>query len=49
MEAAVVEVDTGAVRTPVGALPGVKAFVQFEMDKLGEASWTQFAQEGPLA
>lgn len=48
LEAAVVEIGTGAVRTPVRPFSGVEAFVELEVDELCKTGWTQFALVRPL-
>lgn len=48
LEAAVVEIGTGAARTPVRSFSGVEVFVELEVDELCKAGWTQFALVRPL-
>lgn len=48
LEAAVVEIGTGAARTPVRSFSSVEALVEFEVDELCEASWAELALIGPL-
>ena len=49
LEAAVVEISTGAAGTPVRSLSGVEAFVELEVDELSEAGWAELALVRPLA
>lgn len=48
LEAAVVEIGTGAVGTPVRPFPRVETFVELEVDKLCKAGRAQFAPVRPL-
>lgn len=48
LEAAVVEIGTGAARTPVRPFSSVEAFVELEMDELSKAGWAELALVGPL-
>lgn len=43
MEAAVMEIGTGAVRTAVWSLASVEALVEFEVDELSKASRAELA------
>lgn len=49
LEAAVVEIGTGAAGTPVRSFSSVKPFVELEVDELSEAGWTELALVRPLA
>lgn len=49
LEAAVMEVGSLAAWAPVGALPAMKALMELEVDKLGEAGWALLALVGPLS
>lgn len=49
LEAAVVEIGTGAAGTPVRSFSSVEAFVELEVDKLSEAGWAELALVRPLA
>lgn len=48
LEAAVVEIGTGATRTPVRSFTGVEAFVELKVDELCEAGWAELALVRPL-
>lgn len=49
LEAAVVEIGTGAARTPVRSFFRVEAFVELEVDELCKAGWAELALVRPLA
>lgn len=48
LEAAEVEIGAGAAGTPVRSFSGVEAFVELEVDKLGEAGRAELALVRPL-
>ena len=48
LQAAVVEISTGAVRTAVGSIPRVQAFVELEVDELSKSRWAELALVRPL-
>lgn len=48
LEAAEVQIGAGAARTPVRSFSGVEAFVEFEVDELGEAGRAELALVRPL-
>lgn len=48
LEAAVVEIGTGAARTAVWSLPTVEPFVELEVDVLSEPGWAELALVGSL-
>lgn len=48
LEATVVEIGTGAARTPVRSFSGVEAFVELEVDKLCKAGRAELALVRPL-
>lgn len=48
LEAALVQIGAGAAGTAVRALSRVQSFVEFEVNKLCKAGWTQFALVRPL-
>lgn len=49
LEAAVVEICTGAAGTPVRSFSSVEAFVELEVDELREAGRAELALVRPLA
>lgn len=48
LEAAVVQIGTGAAGAAVRALSRVQSFVELEVNKLCKPGWTQFALVRPL-
>lgn len=48
LEAAVMEIGTGAARAPVRSLPGVEAFVELQVDELSKPGWAELALVRPL-
>lgn len=48
LEAAAVEIGTGAARTLVRPFSSVEAFVELEVDELREASWAELALIRPF-
>lgn len=48
LQAAVVEIGTGAVRAAVRSLPTVEAFVELEVDELSKAGRAELALVRPL-
>lgn len=48
LQAAVVEIGTGAGRTPMRPFPSVEAFVELQVNKLSKPGWTEFALVRPL-
>lgn len=48
LEAAVVEISTGAARTPVRTFPRVEAFVELQVNELSEPGSAELALVRPL-
>lgn len=48
LQAAVMEIGTGAAGTAVGALPTMEAFVELKVDELSKSGRALLALVGPL-